>query len=1074
MTAKTGRPDVFISYAYEDKEVARPLAEALRQRGLAVWYDEYILQLGDSLREVIDHGLASARFGVVILSPVFFSKQWPQRELNALFARETANRSKVLLPVWHKLTLEEVAARTPLLADRLAVSTSKGIPFVVDEIVAVLESEAIRMADTVSLPPPAIWQEESSLKKPLTSGLLILQQYGESFRSLTATGLPSLIPTRLYTNNLAVDAVDFKSHLAPHRILHLCGPSGSGKSHFARHLVIDPTLAGYVPILAPGRYYDGNLAHLLDRSIAHITPASATSLLLAATENGSTGLLVVDGFNECPERYRGDLVKDLLALRLRHPVAIVITCRSEASCSDALQGSVFELRNLDHDGRERFIAYYGAPVRELVGILRTPLDIEIAADTVTRLRRGPSTQYDLFHAYVRGRLGPEPEPLFGLLVRLARHMATAITNAIPESAFHRLALSALASSAGAEATRALNDSSLLAFSHGYCSFHVEKIQRFFQAEALLLDFPRAADLVTQLKRPANADTLEFVIGAMTDNVSAQLCLTAISSQELLGSVLDGDVGELPKIALESALSEILRRACAELTNLSIEIKSVKYWSGRLIVKSEVVWRDHDYVLMATIGRAFSRGYFIEETICLFERTESEILKRLEGLAQPLAWEIVFPFLYVGASPQTLPAGRIFDALQMNRHYRWSQAAKSTLAVRLRDLGRQSPGMLVLLVYLLGDILWCEEKENSELLATLPTLLRRCWDSGVYHLRLEAVELAGRATRLEEPLWTEIKDLLESFLGENVVLNSAVFESLSGFIDLGLVSDASARSEIQSIIEGARSEEVCRRAAAVFDNQFEEVMQDHYCRAIEELGRPSRLDFLVKAALGMQPDSLFVSLVLHQLVEIASADALCVFERWAAPPQRESVFIDDVGGIFLLAHIGLALTAAEVPALYGQMSAGAEGDAWALWGEMIFWLHRPRVSEAAIREACAPLWARLKGAELLASIDPWYRMARSRRSDNARHEGVMLIAQWFASEARALLELALPQRSKLTSVIGSFAGTNDARAIFMIDMLGFIGNERSVCLLEALIDSRGLGKSAINAIMRIRERKTSVG
>ena len=66
MTAEIGQADVFISHAHEDKEVAQPLAEALRQRGLTVWYDEYVLQLGDSLREVIERGLATARFGVVM------------------------------------------------------------------------------------------------------------------------------------------------------------------------------------------------------------------------------------------------------------------------------------------------------------------------------------------------------------------------------------------------------------------------------------------------------------------------------------------------------------------------------------------------------------------------------------------------------------------------------------------------------------------------------------------------------------------------------------------------------------------------------------------------------------------------------------------------------------------------------------------------------------------------------------------------------------------------------------------------------------------------------------------------
>jgi hypothetical protein len=164
MTTEHGPADVFISHAHEDKEVARPLAEALRQRGLTVWYDEYVLRLGDSLREVIERGLASSRFGVVILSPSFFAKEWPQRELNALLARETTKRSKVLLPVWHNLTLEEVTARTPILADRLAVSTARGFPFIVEQILAVLDADKPPSAAAVSppAPPPPIRKAQPS------------------------------------------------------------------------------------------------------------------------------------------------------------------------------------------------------------------------------------------------------------------------------------------------------------------------------------------------------------------------------------------------------------------------------------------------------------------------------------------------------------------------------------------------------------------------------------------------------------------------------------------------------------------------------------------------------------------------------------------------------------------------------------------------------------------------------------------------------------------------------------------------------------------------------------------------
>ena len=68
--------DLFISHASEDKAtVARPLAEAFAQSGLSVWFDEQTLRLGDSLRRKIDEGLSSCRFGVVIISHAFLSKE---------------------------------------------------------------------------------------------------------------------------------------------------------------------------------------------------------------------------------------------------------------------------------------------------------------------------------------------------------------------------------------------------------------------------------------------------------------------------------------------------------------------------------------------------------------------------------------------------------------------------------------------------------------------------------------------------------------------------------------------------------------------------------------------------------------------------------------------------------------------------------------------------------------------------------------------------------------------------------------------------------------------------------------
>lgn len=130
--------DVFISHASEDKEaVARPLAKRLSDAGVEVWLDAHTLTLGDSLRQKIDEGLAGSQYGIVVLSPSFFAKQWPQQELDGLYAREMVG-GKVILPVWHGMNQAQVARFSPILAGRLATSTGRGLDAVASDVLAVL------------------------------------------------------------------------------------------------------------------------------------------------------------------------------------------------------------------------------------------------------------------------------------------------------------------------------------------------------------------------------------------------------------------------------------------------------------------------------------------------------------------------------------------------------------------------------------------------------------------------------------------------------------------------------------------------------------------------------------------------------------------------------------------------------------------------------------------------------------------------------------------------------------------------------------------------------------------------
>jgi len=130
--------DVFVCHASEDKaSFVNSLAHTLEAQGLTVWYDRFSLCLGDSLRQKIDEGLRQSRFGIVVLSHAFFAKSWPQYELDGLVQREINGR-KVILPLWHGVSRDDVARFSPTLAGRVAASTDQPMDEIVRRIIEVV------------------------------------------------------------------------------------------------------------------------------------------------------------------------------------------------------------------------------------------------------------------------------------------------------------------------------------------------------------------------------------------------------------------------------------------------------------------------------------------------------------------------------------------------------------------------------------------------------------------------------------------------------------------------------------------------------------------------------------------------------------------------------------------------------------------------------------------------------------------------------------------------------------------------------------------------------------------------
>lgn len=118
------KPLAFISHDSRDKEIiARPLANGLASRCCTVWYDEYSLKIGDSLRESIEEGIKTAKKCILILTKNYLANPgWGKKEFNSIFTREIICNEKIVIPIWHDVTKNDIYEYSPSLADIFALT----------------------------------------------------------------------------------------------------------------------------------------------------------------------------------------------------------------------------------------------------------------------------------------------------------------------------------------------------------------------------------------------------------------------------------------------------------------------------------------------------------------------------------------------------------------------------------------------------------------------------------------------------------------------------------------------------------------------------------------------------------------------------------------------------------------------------------------------------------------------------------------------------------------------------------------------------------------------------------------
>jgi hypothetical protein len=91
--------DVFLSHSSKDKTVVRELVKRLREDGLKVWFDEWLIKPGDSIPAKLEEGLEQSRVLVLCMSANAFGSDWAQMESGTFRFRDPLNKQRRFIPL---------------------------------------------------------------------------------------------------------------------------------------------------------------------------------------------------------------------------------------------------------------------------------------------------------------------------------------------------------------------------------------------------------------------------------------------------------------------------------------------------------------------------------------------------------------------------------------------------------------------------------------------------------------------------------------------------------------------------------------------------------------------------------------------------------------------------------------------------------------------------------------------------------------------------------------------------------------------------------------------------------------
>lgn len=903
-----------------------------------------------------------------------------------------------------------------------------------------------------------------------------VDDYRRRFTATHGRDLHEFVPVPAVAGRETVQdpAATLAEAMMQQHVVTYIGDSGAGKSHAARHAALRVAADGGVPVwVRCNEYQRGRFSHALARAVAPFIDQNGFQLLRYAVETGSPAAVILDGFNECSSADRAELLEQLDALRLRIPVAAVVTSTVPVGVSADL---ALDAVTPDHDTRATLLASYGH-AEGLAGAetFRTPMELALAAECGTHLRAGASVA-EVFDAYI-GHHCPAEVTRAGLrwiAVEMDRQLRGSLSISEIRALLHR----AIDGAAPDAAIDHVLGTSLLVRTQGRAAFRHELFGRFLTAEHLVIHARTIPELAEQLRLPVHADLVSYAIALQHDPSWRHDLLLTLADPEQLDTALRGTYGHETAQAIHHDIVAALTQAAADTATA----QTIREDSG-LTDRSGVRWtvcaprNAHQQALLHLAGTHLAEGRFLEPATRLLDATDhrcGQQMRQLQGEGHRAAISAVVRALHGGfhyadeRELRRLPASAVIAGCENSRITRRGRAFTTSPARALWESPAPTRPLWARLMVILRLI----DRDDPDAQTLLPEVFAAAWTAGGYHLRLIALDVAHfNAATVDSTTRDRMRTALDGCDTDNIFLNSSLVEALVAYDGLEPQNtEDGIRTQIEAILAEPDNPDAWGFAYSVVGMVFEDQnLHGPYDEVLDALEPADYLRLHVMAAR-VEESYAYRDWIMRAIVnniDCADANTRSVLRHAATTIDCDYPMVQEAVGAHLTALRGWAALSDELPAA-GNVGDALEQRAWRIVDELLF--AAVRGAEPTSSELLA-LWTELLGACAPAAADAITQVKAARMFEHTRDQPTMyeyLLTMW-PDQMRRLIEWAVRNIDLHVASLRHPAHDCPGK---LIEDLAIVGTAETSTLLKRYIGDATIGNTAVGAVRAIEQRLNS--